>query len=58
MLTVQMKDDLRKVTWTWKKPGLAFTGLLGRTMETRLRYQSRLEILNGFTLLHSMRTVR
>ena len=48
MLTQQMKDDLRKVVWTWKKPGIPFTGLLGRTMETRLHYQPRLKVLNGF----------
>jgi hypothetical protein len=58
MLTQQMKDDLRKVTWTWKKPALPFTGLLDRTMATRLHYQPRLKILNGFSLLHSMRAIR
>jgi len=58
MLTLQMKDDLRKVTWTWKKPTLPFTRLLGKTMETRLHYQPRLKVLNGFSLLHSMRAIR
>src|ERR1700693_4470785 len=58
MLTEQMKDDLRKATWTWKKPAIPFTGLLGRTMESRPHYQPRLKVLNGFTLLHSMRAVR
>jgi hypothetical protein len=58
MLTQQMKDDLRKATWTWKKPAIHFTGLLGRTMESRLHYQPRLKVLNGFALLHSMRAVR
>jgi hypothetical protein len=24
MLTEQMKDDLRKVTWKWKKPAIPF----------------------------------
>ena len=58
MLTEQMKDDLRKATWTWKKPAMAFTGLLGRTMETRLHYQPRVKVLHGFSLLHSMRAIR
>jgi hypothetical protein len=58
MLTEQMKDDLRKATWTWKKPAIPFTGLLGRTMESRPHYQPRLKVLNGFRLLHSMRAVR
>jgi hypothetical protein len=58
MLTEQMKDDLRKMTWTLKKPAIPFTGLLGRTMETRLHYQPRLKVLNGFSLLHSMRAIR
>ena len=43
MLTEQIKDDLRKVTWIWKKSAIPFTGLLGRTMETRLHYQTRLK---------------
>jgi len=51
MLTEQMKDDLRKATWTWKKPAL------GKTTEIRLHYQPRLKVLNSFTLLHSMRAV-
>jgi hypothetical protein len=39
MLTEQMKDDLRKVTWKWKEPAIPFfTRLLGRTMETHLHY--------------------
>jgi hypothetical protein len=46
MLTDQMKDDLRKATWTWKKPPIAFTGLLGRTMESPLHYQPRLKVLS------------
>jgi hypothetical protein len=25
MLTEQMKDDLRKVTWKWKKPAIPFS---------------------------------
>jgi hypothetical protein len=58
MLTKKTESDLRKMTWTWKKPGIPFTGLLGRTMETRLHYQPRLKVLNGFTLLHSMRAIR
>jgi hypothetical protein len=58
MLTEKTKYDFRKMIWTWKKPGIPFTGLLGRTMETRLHYQPRLRVLNGFTLLHSMRAVR
>jgi len=58
MLTEQVKDDLRKAAWTRKKPAIPFTGLLGRTMESRLHYQPRLKVLNGFALLHSMRAVR
>jgi len=58
MLTEQTKDDLRVATWPWKKATIPFTGLLGRTMETRLRYQPRLKVLNGFSLLHSMRAIR
>jgi hypothetical protein len=58
MLTQQMIEDLRKATWTWKKPAVPFTGLLGRTMESRLRYQPRLKVLHGFALFHSMRAVR
>jgi len=57
MLTEQMKDDLRKATWTWKKPAIPSTGLLGKTTETRLHYQPRLKVLNSFALLHSMRAV-
>jgi hypothetical protein len=55
MLTRQMREDLRNATWTWMKPVIPFTGLLGRTMEARLHYQSRLKVLHAFTLLHSMR---
>jgi len=58
MFTEQVKDDLRKATWTWKEPAIPFTGLLGRKMESRLHYQPRLKVLNGFALLHSMRAVR
>ena len=58
MLTEQMKDDLRKATWIWKKRAIPFTGLLGRTMESRLHYQPRLKVLNGFALLHSIRSAR
>jgi hypothetical protein len=58
MLTEQIKDDLRKANWTWKEQPIPFTGLLGRTMESRLRYQPRLKVLNGFALLHSMRALR
>jgi hypothetical protein len=58
MLTQQTKEDLRRAIWTWKKPVIPFTGLLGRTMESRLHYQPRLKVLNGFALLHSMRAVR
>jgi hypothetical protein len=43
MLTIQMREDLRNVTWTWE-PATPFTGLLGRTMEARLHYQSRLKV--------------
>jgi hypothetical protein len=56
MFTEQMKDHLRNVTW--RKPAMPFTGLLGRTMETRLHHQSRLKVLNGFTLFHWMRAVQ
>ena len=55
MLTRQMREDPRNATWTWMKPVAPFTGLLGRTMEARLHYQSRLKVLHAFTLLHSMR---
>jgi hypothetical protein len=58
MLPEQIKDDLRKGTGTWKKPAIPFTGILGRTMESRLHYQPRLKVLHGFALLHSMRAVR
>jgi hypothetical protein len=50
-----MREDLRNENWTWKKPVTPFTGLLGRTMEARLHYQSRLKVLDAFTVLHSMR---
>ena len=55
MLTRQMRKDLRNATWAWKKPVTPFTGLLGRTMEARLHYQSRLKVLHAFSILHSMR---
>jgi hypothetical protein len=56
MLTLQMKADLLKVIWTWKRPASPFTGLLGRTMEAQLHYQPRLKVLYGFSLINSMRT--
>jgi hypothetical protein len=59
MPTEQMKDDLRKVTWKWKKPAIPFfTRLLGRTMETHLHYPAASQVLHGFSLLHSMRAIR
>ncbi len=58
MFTEQIKDDLRKAIGTWMKPAIPFTGLLGRTMESRLHYQPRVKVLNGFALLHSMRAIR
>ena len=57
MLTEQIKDDLQKANGTWKKPAIPFTGLLDRTMESRLHYQPRLKVLIGFALLYSMRPV-
>jgi hypothetical protein len=49
MLTEQKKNVSKG---DLKKTAVPFTGLLGRTMETRLRYQPCFKILNGFSLLH------
>ena len=53
-----MKVDLRNATWTWDKPAILSTGLLCRSNAKRLNYQPRHKVLNGFTLLHSLRAGR
>jgi len=56
MLTLQIKATSERRPGL-KKSAIPFT-LLGRTMEARLHYLPRLKVLNGFTLLHSLRAVR
>jgi hypothetical protein len=57
MLTEQMKDDLRKVTWKWKKPAIPFSPDYSAEQWKHLT-QPRHKVLRGFSLLHSMRAIR